>query len=335
MAKKSNLKVLKNEAKLTQQKFKDFEFKNVSDIVPFTIPSNNLKYFKKEVEKIKNIEIKKIEDSLEKPKSKIVHIQTDEVVAIQSMQLGLLLSQAARTAAEAARMEKAAKAAKSKKRPVRFKMDKATAVAFRDGCNDGKYPFDVLRYSYKSDDECYIYLNTAGIEGRTAYTAFVLKVADAVNSIKSGYRKKMELAWIEKVAQDLERATMVKNSEQYVEMTGQQMIDQNLCNAFDVDSRIMNNFQKFLKSIFKKRKFQYMYHGQLVIPSSTYIVFLEEPVAIKEQEVNHLHEMLLRYEFGENVHSGFGLKLVQQYHEEIAELFNLEISKNIQEAENN
>ena len=91
------------------------------------------------------------------------------------------------------------------------------------------------------------------------------------------------------------------------------------------------HFQKLLKALFRKRKFQYMYHGQLVLPLQTYIVFLDEAREIETQEVNHLHEMLLRYEFGENVHSGFGLKLVKNYYEEIAELYNLNMAQSQQE----
>jgi hypothetical protein len=327
MAKKSNLKVLRNEAIQKQQKLKDFEFKNVSDLVPFTIPSRNLKYFKEQISKVSNVEIKLVKDSKDLKDSKIVHIQTKEVVAIDSMKLGLILADAAKIADDMVKADRAAKAAASVKKPIRFKMDKATAVAFRDGCDKGTYPFDVLRYSYKSDKECHLWLNTSHVQGRTAYTAFVLKVADVINSIKTGFRKKLELAWIESVALDLQPAVMDKDSEQYVEMTGQQMIDQNLCNIFDIDSKLANGFQKFLKTLFKKRKFQYMYHGQVVQPSSSYIVFLEQPRKIETERVNHLHEMLLRYEFGENVHSGFGLKLVENYYKEIAELYNLNMAE--------
>ena len=37
MAKKANLKVLKNEAKSRNSKLKSFEFTNVSDLIPFEV----------------------------------------------------------------------------------------------------------------------------------------------------------------------------------------------------------------------------------------------------------------------------------------------------------
>lgn len=167
----------------------------------------------------------------------------------------------------------------------------------------------------------------------------ISQILGAAQAIKDGMQTANEYKYIKEMSEALARAEMQQTAVRFKRVSGQYLIENGIADKMIVGKDFsQSEFQKAVANFGKKTGFfsrlwsylkgdadtVYRYGNIIVDASREYIIECNEPC---NKSANHNEEMILRYEFGEQVYRGFGIQLVVQYVKTIETNFNLAIDE--------
>jgi hypothetical protein len=104
------------------------------------------------------------------------------------------------------------------------------------------------------------------------------------------------------------------------------LIDRGYVTVFDSDKKPAKLWQKFLKLLMRQKQFenlQYEFHEKIVDPKGEYVVKHESPVKLEEPKpINHIQNCRDIYDWGNQIHAGYGIMAVDKYYKDIIKMHN-------------
>lgn len=179
----------------------------------------------------------------------------------------------------------------------------------------------------------------ASIDGKTTEYTFdfgdvdaqglandILQVYKAADSCMRNLRIKRDMDYVSKALATANQLVPMEESElRYKRVTGQWLIDNGYAMRYATKAPEKQWYKRLFELLFCNNllKFEYIFCNQIVDTNAEYVVLLDKPQQLDQpQEMDHQSNMLLTYDYGEQIHSGYGIVLVERYYNQIVGIHN-------------
>jgi hypothetical protein len=266
-------------------------------------------------------------DLKEQGKEATVELSSDIKIDDYSMSVGFQLNEnkfAAAAIEQARRIEKEKSKAPKTIEPIELEFISAIRKEFTDLYSE---LFKVVKQVASQDGKTTkFYFDVSDIVGRSQLVARIYEIVLAAASCSINERAKQEHIYIQQTIRDLERCNAFTQTHiEYLRVSGKELIEAGYCTAFDSDLKPAKNWQRVLNILFGKRskKYDYVYMNMIVDEAKQYVVKLKNPMPLTEpKDINHVENVMLIFDFGNQVYAGYGVKLVEKYAQKITRLHN-------------
>jgi hypothetical protein len=294
--------------------------------IKINMPLRVAKEFKNRINKgaVEGIEFIDIK---ERGKEATVELSSEFKIDDYSLSVGFKLNENkfAAAAIEQARSVEKQKSKQPKEiEPIELEFSSAIRKEFTDLYSD---LFKIVKQVASADGKTTkFYFDVSDIVGRSQLVARVYEIVVAATSCSINERAKMEHGYIQQTIRDLERCNAFTQTHvEYLRVSGKELIEAGYCTAFDSDMKPAKNWQKVLNVLFGKRskKYDYVYMNMIVDEQKQYVVKLKNPMPLTEpKDINHVENVMLLFDFGNQIYAGYGVKLVEKYAQKITRLHN-------------
>lgn len=179
----------------------------------------------------------------------------------------------------------------------------------------------------------------ASIDGKTTEYTFdfgdvddqelannILQVYKAADSCMQNLRIKRDMDYVNKVLATAQQLVPMQESElRYMRVTGRWLINNGYAMRYATKAPEKQWYKRLFDLIFCNNllKFEYIFCNQIVDIDAEYVVLLDKPHELEQpQGMDHQENVLLAYDYGEQIHSGYGIVLVERYYKQIVDIHN-------------
>lgn len=264
----------------------------------------------------------------EQGKDATVELSSEMKIDDYSMSVGFQLNEnkfAAAAIEQARRIEKEKnKIAPNEIKPIELEFSSAIRKEFIELYGD---LFKVVAQVASQDGKTTKFsFDVSDIVGRSQLVTRIYEIVVAATSCSINERARQEHGYIQQTIRDLERCNAFTQTHiEYLRVSGKELIEAGYCTAFDSDLKPAKMWQRLLNILFGKRskKYDYIYMNMIVDETKQYIVKLKNPMPLTEpKDINHVENVMLIFDFGNQVYAGYGVKLVEKYAQKITRFHN-------------
>lgn len=296
--------------------------KKAYNLITVDMPRKSWKIFRNEIQKDKVAGISFWGVRKDKDLASI-QLAVEENVNIDNLNIGFALCELKyRTAARGAEIE----AKKLKKvEPLKINIDKSISKEFKQ-LYGKKFNLNEVHADIKTGKVTYNF-NVSSIKGRNNLAKYMFNLAAAVQACKNNERLRIEKRALNAYIKDLEQANNFDQTHiEYERMTGQELIDRGFVTIFDSDKKPAKMWQRVLNIFLnkqKKKELQYTFWEKVVELDKEYVIKHTKPIKLKNpRPINHIQMCLDIYDWGNQVHAGYGIMAVDKYYQEIVKINN-------------
>jgi hypothetical protein len=300
--------------------------------IEFIIPNSIKEFFIEGLKVDKAFENIKFKKSIRKKGKKsddvILILQTPKELSLESVQLGAMLNELKVNSSAKAHLKNIEKKSQEQEiEPIKLRFERSIEKQFRELFSESLNIKEI--HSVENGKFIDVYFDVSDISGRSALVKRIAQIFDALQTIKAGRKSEQDLKDIQKAIQTLEQHCnyLQQTHVRLEKMSGAELIAQGYASPFLSKNQkqlsLFNQFFRLIKGKQAKQNIQYYFFEKIVELDSDYVVKLSTPRKLSEPvPVNHAREILLNYQFGEQLFTGRGIIEVESYFETIVKIHN-------------
>lgn len=208
---------------------------------------------------------------------------------------------------------------------IKIKFDRSIRREFKEQYG-GLFERNVVRSIASIDGKTTEYVFDFGDVDDQGLANNILQVYKAADSCILNLRIKRDMEYVNKVLTTAQQLVPMQEAElRYKRVTGRWLIDNGYAMRYATKAPEKQWYKRLFDLLFCNNllKFEYIYCNQIVDIDTEYVVLLDQPQQLDQpKEMDHQANVLLAYDYGEQIHSGYGIVLVERYYKQIVDIHN-------------
>lgn len=219
---------------------------------------------------------------------------------------------------------------------VKIKFDRSIRREFKEQYG-GLFEQNVVKSIASIDGKTTEYHFDFGDADAQGLANDILQVYKAADSCMRNLRIKRDMDYVSKALATANKLVPMEETEMtYKRVTGQWLIDNRYAMRYATKAPEKQWYKRLFDLLFCNNllKFEYIFCNQIVDTDAEYVVLLNQPQQLKEpRQMDHQRNVLLAYDYGEQIHSGYGIVLVERYYNQIIDIHNNYVKQQEDESE--